>query len=498
MAYLFGDGFDVYSTTSDLLTAWDSIFQDGHTGNIVLPASATAFGLGGAVATIANLGGFRLTRALGQNVGTLYVNLRLKRTTSSSHYFYLQLLDGAAAQATVRWNDDGSLTVHTGGAAGTQLGQAAGVTTQHSWDSWQIKVVIHNTAGSVEVRKNGSATPTLLVGGVNTRGGSTNAYANGLVLGTNNGGAVSHCDDLLVWDAGGGAPNDWLGDVRAVTLAPASTVQAQFTPGPAAIGNITQTTTRSENANLIAAFLYQSPAQGHASSIGVTLTSTITGSLNAALYADNNGAPGALIAQGSGVTNPTAGLVTIPLQGAPVTVPQGPVWVALWASANCTFAAGASGTRAGQSLTYGASFPNPMVPGTPGSAAQPVLALALANPVQHSLLRHPTDGDAGYVYAATVGAQDLYGVETLASKGVAPASIVGVAPFVVAKRSDSGTRTLQVIAKSGGVEAVAAGSDAVSLSYQRLVGFLGTDPATSAAWTPSAVDALQLGPKISA
>jgi hypothetical protein len=499
MAYLFGDGMDIYAGSSDLLSHWDSLDQSGNTANIVLPASSTAFGIGGALATIANFGGFRLSRTLGASVPTLFASLRLKRTTiSSGNYFYLSWQDGGSNQVTVRWNEDGSLSAHTGGPTGPQLQMVTGVYPQNVWESWQMKIVVHDTAGSVEIRKNGGVTPVLLVSAGNTRGGTSVAQVNQVLVGTSNGGVVCHLDDVLVWSASGAAPNDWVGDVRAVTLAPANTVQAQWSAGPAAIGNITQTTTRTESANVIAAYLYQSPALGLASSIGVTLMSGITGSLTAALYADANGVPGALIASGSSVSSPAAGVVTIPLQGAPVTVPQGPVWVALWSSASCTFAAGASTSRAGQSLVYGGAFPNPLVAGTPGAAAAPVLVLPLADPAPHSLLRYPMDGDTGYVYGATVGSQDLYGVETLASKGVAPASIVGVAPFALLKRSDSGARTVQVIVRSAASETAAASSTAVPLSYRRLGGFLSADPATGGAWTSSAVNALLVGPRIAA
>jgi hypothetical protein len=66
-----------------------------------------------------------------------------------------------------------------------------------------------------------------------------------------------------------------------------------------------------------------------------------------------------------------------------------------------------------------------------------------------------------------------------------------------AKKSDSGSRQGQVRVKSSSTEV--GGTDTVlSTTYAWLNRVDTTDPNTSAAWTASAVNALQVGPKVTA
>ena len=219
MAQLFADGCGRIGAAADITQVWDS----GTTANLSLISTA----LGQACQQVSS---GTYTKAWGSNDATVFSQIRYFNGTgtSGSQYFYLSLMDGAAAQVTLRLNDDGSVSVYSGGPTGTLLGSASAVFTQAAWNSFQMKVVVHNTTGSVEVRKNGSSTPILALTNVNTRGGSGNAYANGVQLGTSSN-ITRAWQHLFLHNASGAGPTDWLGDFRPITQFPASAVSTAFT-----------------------------------------------------------------------------------------------------------------------------------------------------------------------------------------------------------------------------------------------------------------------------
>lgn len=228
MAFLFADGMDWLAAAADITMRWDTA---SGSGNAIVAAANTAFGVGQAFQFPAS-GSNTLAKAWGSNDATIFGTIRRKQAggTSGVAYFMVQFVETASIQCTIRWNEDTSITVASGAAGGTVIGSvAAGAFSVNSWDSWQFKVVIHNTAGSVEIRKNGSATPILSVTNVNTRAGSANAYANKIQVGESAASTTTHqFDDFLLCSSTGAAPNDWTGDLRGYTEAPSGTAQSQW------------------------------------------------------------------------------------------------------------------------------------------------------------------------------------------------------------------------------------------------------------------------------
>lgn len=222
MAFLMADGFDWLAAAADITMRWDT----SGSGLLLVSAANTAFGVGGGFSFSSSSS---LSKAWASNDATIFGSIRLKQVggSLSTNYAYVQLLDAAAPQVTIRWNEDTSITVASGAVGGTVLGTvAAGAFAANTWDSWQFKIVIHNTAGSVEIRRNGSGTNLLTLTNVNTRAGSTNAYANKVVVGVNVSG--HQFDDFLLCSGSGAAPNDWTGDLRGFTEAPSGTAQSQW------------------------------------------------------------------------------------------------------------------------------------------------------------------------------------------------------------------------------------------------------------------------------
>lgn len=509
MAFLFADGFDFYSVPADVLQRWDSY---SSTSNQVVLSSTTAFSLGQSIEFSSTNITNNITKALPSNEATVFLNFRTRRSgaqAGSTAFGFVQLRDVTTPQLTVMIDETGLLTVRSGGTAGTILGSVAAALTAGSWDSFQIKAVINNTTGSVEVRKNGSTTPLLTLSNVNTRGGTTNNYANSVVFGgTGNTSSPAlnwFFDDIFVYSGVGALPNDWTGDLRAVTQAPAAMVQNQMSVFPSSTvwGQQTTSFATSVVSNSIMFIKVTAPHSGLLSTISLAVATTQTGKLNAALYSDSGGAPNALISQCTEQTNPAAGNLVLTL-GTPQSATKGAAyWVAVWSniSASSWLNGAVSGvTQCSKALAYSSTFPSTAAGASGAAVGVGVSAkLDLTGITGLSAVQDATeDADTSYIYSATVGQEDLYSFSSLVSQGIAPTSVVGVMPFAIVRRSDSGARTVSVRAKSGATDAAAASSGAIGLTYGILQGFLNTDPDTGSAWTTAGVDALQVGVKVDA
>lgn len=102
------------------------------------------------------------------------------------------------------------------------------------------------------------------------------------------------------------------------------------------------------------------------------------------------------------------------------------------------------------------------------------------------------NGDTDYVQGSSVGDVDTYGLGDLSST---PSAISAVNVVAYAEKTDAASRSIALQVKSGAT--TSDGSNyALAASYGRFDRLLTTDPNTSAAWTASAVNALQGGPKV--
>lgn len=97
-----------------------------------------------------------------------------------------------------------------------------------------------------------------------------------------------------------------------------------------------------------------------------------------------------------------------------------------------------------------------------------------------------------YNSSATTGQRDLY---TLTDLAATTASVKAIQNNLIARKTDSGTRVLKTAVKSGGTVYTSTG---VNLSATDLTvsTIRETDPATSAAWTVSGVNALEAGAEV--
>jgi hypothetical protein len=227
MAWLFADSFDFYAAIADAAAGhWDS----SASWSI---SSTTRFSVGRAYQNGANANTTFLSKATGSNDATVffavafYYSAALSGTVAA---LGLQLLDATTAQCTVVFESSGNIVLKSGGANGTVLATYTSAFAQSVWAHFQIKVVINNTTGSISVRKNGATSDSYSASSLNTRGGTSNNYANKVaIVSGNTGSSTPIVDDLLVFNDSGAAPNTWVGDVRALQLMPSGdTAQKDF------------------------------------------------------------------------------------------------------------------------------------------------------------------------------------------------------------------------------------------------------------------------------
>jgi len=145
--------------------------------------------------------------------------------------------EGGTTQVDLRHNLDGTLQVTRNG---TVLATSSNALAAGSYYHIEFKTKIDPSAGTYEVRVNGSSTGWIAPAtGQNTRA-TSNSWANVLAIGKGtgtNGGVNFDFDDLIVWDAQTTDANgftdisDFIGDCGLLWLLPsAAGTTTQFTP----------------------------------------------------------------------------------------------------------------------------------------------------------------------------------------------------------------------------------------------------------------------------
>lgn len=105
-----------------------------------------------------------------------------------------------------------------------------------------------------------------------------------------------------------------------------------------------------------------------------------------------------------------------------------------------------------------------------------------------------SNADTDYVESDVVGNKDTY---ALANLPTVPTAVLGVTVHIVAKATDAGARSIAPVLRSGGADYDGT-SQTLASSYLDYSEIFTTDPATSAAWTESAINGLEVGMKVAA
>ena len=235
MALLFLDGCDLHASHNDLLRRWTSA-----TSSTQIDVATTGGRFGGGAIRI------RTTSAeesLSKNLtapfpatvilGAAFLLEPESTSSTAGEDEILQLLDGAATvHVTLTWSSqDQLLRVYRGTQTGSLLATSSQSLAPLTWAFVEMKATVADSSGLVEVRLDGTQVLSFTgdTRNVGTAEIATVRFSNHYISSGNR--HQLRFDDVYLCDASGSRNNDFLGDVRVVTLRPnADTAQADFTP----------------------------------------------------------------------------------------------------------------------------------------------------------------------------------------------------------------------------------------------------------------------------
>jgi hypothetical protein len=497
MSWIFADSFDLYSDWPDAVGYWDTAVQAA----VSLAPGRSAGGQALGISYTSQMG----SKASGANDAVHHITLGFfqNNALSGTHGTAVTLYDGATAQCNVFFRSNGDISLRQGLGAGAILDTFVGaLSSSTTWYGLEIEIVINNTTGSWAVRKNGNTANDHSATGLNTRQ-SANNYANLFAISGAVAGASQTYDDLI-WRSDPSSVA-WLGDCTAYTRRPVSDQSVQWTPSAAVLPFEPYALGASIGAPNTADSYYMpfiAPCSGALNSAAINMLTALSCNVKCELFNDNSGVPGTTAAAATTTAISGVGIQTIPF-GSPPSLTQGTrYWLGFAFSATGGTIAGVlnatlqHGQPVYNVLAY-ASFP----------VSNPTTLISLTaffmnvNIAPSGVANAPFTGDFqadrlnSYVYSSTVGQADFYGLSSIAATP-------SVIPFVVTRgffaRNDQGDRSAEIRNKSGSVTSV---GNAVALSasvWQWSFRVDAVDPNTSAGWTATAVNNLQVGPLVTA
>ena len=210
MAILWADGFDDWTSTTG---------EYGTISGTLAPSAGNGRRSGAAL--LINNNGDYIQRALDSALTELFVSFAF-RPTNTTAADVLSLFSATTAQITVRVLADGSIEVRRGTSTGTVLGtSAAGLVGSGAFTHFQVRAVISDTVGVVQIRLNGSSSPAINLTSQDTNNGAAAVSVNNVRIGTSSTGSkVGYYDDLVIWDTTGSIANTWIGDTRVDSYFP--------------------------------------------------------------------------------------------------------------------------------------------------------------------------------------------------------------------------------------------------------------------------------------
>lgn len=256
MALIFMDGFDTYADV-DFGLHWTNGASMATIGTSPVRAlSRGSLYLSGANVSpaIASFGTDYVQGVVG--FGFYFTN------SATSHDLVLAILDGTSEQISIRVNGSSQLYVSR---SGTTLATGSTALSANVWYYIELKFVISNSAGSVELHLNG-ATEISATGSLDTQN-TGNTRWNGIQLVRQNAsGNGAYYDDVYALDSSTGTNTDFLGPVSIIALAPSAAGNAAaWTPSSGtnhgAVAEPRQdgdtTFNQSSTANQVDTFAYQ-------------------------------------------------------------------------------------------------------------------------------------------------------------------------------------------------------------------------------------------------
>jgi len=495
MSTLLAESFDQYAAAGG---AADMVSVGWTIGSLTITNSPNTPFSQGQIASIFSTGVSSYN--WGSNETTVYGSFfYLNRSASSStNYVYFSFTDAGTAQCTIRLNMDGSVGLYTGGPTGTLISTTSSVFTggivTTPWTSFQFKIVINNTTGSIEIRQNGGPSNIITQTSVNTRGGTSNSYINGISIATTGVTGTGVIDNLFLNNTSGNAPTSWPGEMRALQQTPTTVVTPNFSVSPTTISQTTPTNslgiTESANTTYYAPFI--ATDTGTVGSLTFVMNANLTGNCKFAIY-DNtgpSGAPGTSLATSSAVNNPTTTGPNVATFSSPPSLVKGAsYYVASVQDASANYR-GAASTLAYTSSTSYASFPVNSPTFASGPVSINTVAATLVNTINSAgaVYQLTEDQDTTYIYTSS-NVEDKYNMSAAVASTY---QVVCVQYYAMWKKADVGTRTAALSVTANGSSDTNLTSVTPTLVYAYSIKTLELDP-TGATWTPTNVNGAVVG-----
>jgi len=191
MAVIFLEGFDKYGAVGSVAANVEAnLTAEWTTATNTITTVAGLSSTGSAV-LLGSSG--TLTKTLASNYSRLIGGLRFSDTLVAQAVL-MQFRDGSTAQCSITLETTGVIELRTGGSAGTALATGGSVSANSThfleWD------ITFGSSSSYQVWLDGVS---LFSGTGNTRGGTSNNYANAIAL--VNGAGSCTIDDLYLFDS---------------------------------------------------------------------------------------------------------------------------------------------------------------------------------------------------------------------------------------------------------------------------------------------------------
>lgn len=203
MTLLLMEGFD--------LTDFDLRYPTAST-----TSGATRFGTGASLRVVNYSVPIAFTASSEVFIGFAF----LKGSATAQLNFRIGADGGSVNHMTVSIGTLGSVTLRLGSESGTVLASVPdGSVTIGSWNYMEIRAIISDTVGVLDVRLNGSTSSLVSFSG-DTKNGGTSTNIDELEIHASGGTQAWSVDDLYILNTSGSTNNTWLGDVRVVTVRP--------------------------------------------------------------------------------------------------------------------------------------------------------------------------------------------------------------------------------------------------------------------------------------
>lgn len=221
MSLIFFDGFE----TGDALTKWTSVadvgYMAGRNGQGLYVEDGGSSHIRKQMDAADEHATFIIGKAYRSSTGAVGNNSAwVGGGAFFGNIFSFVSDNGATCHITISAHLD-TIYVYRGLANGTLLGSYTVPAPSYSdWYYFEAKAVLHDSAGSVEVKMNGATIINLT--GIDTKNGGTKAVFDGVAVGAPQTENNVHglMDDFYVCNGAGSINNNFLGDVAVETLYP--------------------------------------------------------------------------------------------------------------------------------------------------------------------------------------------------------------------------------------------------------------------------------------